>query len=88
MVPDWIDSFLITGLFQVVMVAGLALLLHLQLGLTRIANFGVVGFWASACTCSASSTSRLTGRSANRGSSLCAPRPHPCRRLAGRSSAG
>ena len=42
---DWIDSFLITGLFQVVMVTGLALLLHLQLGLTRIANFGVVGFW-------------------------------------------
>jgi branched-chain amino acid transport system permease protein len=27
------------------MVTGLALLLHLQLGLTRIANFGVVGFW-------------------------------------------
>ena len=42
---DWLDSFLITGLFQVVMVIGLALLLHLQLGLTRIANFGVVGFW-------------------------------------------
>jgi ABC-type branched-subunit amino acid transport system permease subunit len=36
---------LITGLFQVVMVIGLALLLHLQLGLARIANFGVVGFW-------------------------------------------
>lgn len=42
---DWLDSFLITGLFEVVMIAGLALLLHLQLGLTRIANFGVVGFW-------------------------------------------
>ena len=42
---DWIDSFLITGLFQVAMVTGLALLLHLQLGLARIANFGVVGFW-------------------------------------------
>jgi branched-chain amino acid transport system permease protein len=42
---DWLDSFLITGLFQVMMVMGLALLLHLQLGLTRIANFGVVGFW-------------------------------------------
>ena len=42
---DWLDSFLITGLVQVVMVIGLALLLHLQLGLTRIANFGVVGFW-------------------------------------------
>ena len=42
---DWLDAFLITGLFEVVMVTGLALLLHLQLGLTRIANFGVVGFW-------------------------------------------
>ena len=42
---NWLDSFLITGLFEVVMVTGLALLLHLQLGLTRIANFGIVGFW-------------------------------------------
>jgi ABC-type branched-subunit amino acid transport system permease subunit len=42
---DWLDSLLISGLFEVVMVAGLALLLHLQLGLARIANFGVVGFW-------------------------------------------
>ena len=42
---DWLDSFLVTGLFDVVMIMGLALLLHLQLGLTRIANFGVVGFW-------------------------------------------
>lgn len=42
---DWLDAFLITGLFSVVMVIGLALLLHLQLGLARIANFGVVGFW-------------------------------------------
>ena len=42
---DWLDAFLITGLFEVVMVAGLGLLLHLQLGLVRIANFGVVGFW-------------------------------------------
>jgi branched-chain amino acid transport system permease protein len=42
---DWLNSFLITGLFEVVMITGLALLLHLQLGLTRIANFGVVGFW-------------------------------------------
>lgn len=40
-----LDTFLITGLFNVVMLIGLALLLHLQLGLTRIANFGVVGFW-------------------------------------------
>jgi branched-chain amino acid transport system permease protein len=42
---DWLDAFLITGLYQVVMVVGLGLLLHLQLGLARIANFGVVGFW-------------------------------------------
>lgn len=42
---DWLDAFLITGLFSAVMVVGLALLLHLQMGLTRIANFGVVGFW-------------------------------------------
>jgi branched-chain amino acid transport system permease protein len=41
----WIDAFLISGLFTVLMVIGLALLLHLQLGLARIANFGVVGFW-------------------------------------------
>jgi branched-chain amino acid transport system permease protein len=27
------------------MIAGLGLLLHIQLGLTRVANFGVVGFW-------------------------------------------
>lgn len=44
---DWLDGFLISGVFQVVMVIGLALLLHLQLGLVRIANFGVVGFWAT-----------------------------------------
>ncbi|HSO30819.1 MAG TPA: branched-chain amino acid ABC transporter permease [Candidatus Sulfomarinibacteraceae bacterium] len=42
---DWLDAFLISGLFEVVMVIGLALLLHLELGLARIANFGVVGFW-------------------------------------------
>ena len=41
----WLDAFLISGLFDVAMVMGLALLLHLQLGLARIANFGVVGFW-------------------------------------------
>jgi branched-chain amino acid transport system permease protein len=41
----WLDAFLIFGLFEVMMFIGLALLLHLQLGLARIANFGVVGFW-------------------------------------------
>lgn len=42
---DWLDAFLISGLFNVVVVMGLGLLLHLQLGLARIANFGIVGFW-------------------------------------------
>lgn len=40
-----LDTFLIAGIFEVAMLIGLALLLHLQLGLARIANFGVVGFW-------------------------------------------
>ena len=42
---DWLDAFLISGTFSVVQIIGLALLVHLQMGLTRIANFGVVGFW-------------------------------------------
>lgn len=42
---DWLDAFLISGIFEVVVIMGLGLLLHLQLGLTRIANFGIVGFW-------------------------------------------
>jgi len=40
-----LDAFLVSGLFGVVIIIGLALLLHLQLGLARIANFGVVGFF-------------------------------------------
>jgi branched-chain amino acid transport system permease protein len=40
-----VSGFLISGLFGVAIVTGLALLLHLQLGLARIANFGVVGFF-------------------------------------------
>jgi branched-chain amino acid transport system permease protein len=44
---NWLDAFLISGLFEVVMVIGLGLLLHLELGLTRMANFGVVGFWGA-----------------------------------------
>ena len=42
---DLLDAFLIYGLFTVCIITGLALLLHLQLGLARIANFGVVGFF-------------------------------------------
>jgi len=45
MTLDWISALLISGLFNVVLIIGLALLLHLQLGLTRIANFGIVGFF-------------------------------------------
>lgn len=47
-VLDWLfasPSFLIFGTYTVVMVIGLGLLLHLQLGLAGIGNFGVVGFW-------------------------------------------
>ena len=40
---DWLDSFLISRLFELLMIIGLGLQLHLQLGLTRIANFGIVG---------------------------------------------
>jgi branched-chain amino acid transport system permease protein len=42
-----LDAFLISGLFGVVIVIGLGLLLHLELGLARIANFGVVGFFGT-----------------------------------------
>lgn len=42
---DWLSSFLVFGLFFVVMMIGLALLLHLQMGLAGIGNFGIVGFW-------------------------------------------
>src|SRR5512135_1451256 len=40
-----LPAFLISGLFGLVIVIGLGLLLHLELGLARIANFGVVGFF-------------------------------------------
>lgn len=42
---DWLDAFLISGLFGVMQIIGLGLLVHLQMGLTRVANFGVAGFW-------------------------------------------
>lgn len=42
---DFLDAFLISGSFGVVQIIGLGLLVHLQMGLTRVANFGVVGFW-------------------------------------------
>lgn len=38
-------AFLIFGTYTVVMIIGLALLLHVQLGLSGVGNFGVAGFW-------------------------------------------
>lgn len=45
MTLDWLSAYLIFGVFSVVMVIGLALILHLQMGLTGVVNFGIVGFW-------------------------------------------
>lgn len=45
MLAELLPSFLVSGLFGVMEIIALALLLHLQVGLTRVANFGVVGFW-------------------------------------------
>jgi branched-chain amino acid transport system permease protein len=44
-------AFLTFGLYTVVMVIGLSLLLHLQMGLAGIGNFGVVGFWGVGMYC-------------------------------------
>ncbi len=38
-------AFLIFGTYTVFMIVGLGVLLHLQLGVTGIGNFGVAGFW-------------------------------------------
>lgn len=38
-------AFVTFGVYTMVMIIGLALLLHLQMGLAGIGNFGVVGFW-------------------------------------------
>lgn len=42
---DFLPTLLVGGLYVVVQTTGLGLLTHLQMGLTRMANFGVVGFW-------------------------------------------
>ncbi len=42
---DFLPTLLVGGLYVVVQTAGLGLLTHLQMGLARMANFGVVGFW-------------------------------------------
>lgn len=38
-------AFLIFGVYTIVMIIGLGLLLHVQLGLSGVGNFGVAGFW-------------------------------------------
>jgi branched-chain amino acid transport system permease protein len=42
---DWISAYLIYALFAVIGVIALAQLLHLQMGLAGIGNFGIVGFF-------------------------------------------
>ena len=43
---DWLSAYLIYALFTVIGIIGLAQLLHLQMGLAGIGNFGIVGFYA------------------------------------------
>jgi len=45
MTLDWLSAYLIFALFTVTVTIGLALLLHLQMGLAGIGNFGIVGFF-------------------------------------------
>ncbi|HEX9977866.1 MAG TPA: hypothetical protein VGB41_04470, partial [Acidimicrobiia bacterium] len=42
---DWLSQYTVTILILIFTTMGLALLLHLQLGLTGIGNFGIVGFY-------------------------------------------
>ena len=42
---DWLSHYTVTVLILIFTTMGLALLLHLQLGLTGIGNFGLVGFY-------------------------------------------
>jgi len=42
---DWLSAYLIYALFTVAGTIGLAQLLHLQMGLAGIGNFGIVGFF-------------------------------------------
>lgn len=42
---DFLPTLVVGGLYVIVQTAGLGVLTHLQMGLTRMANFGVVGFW-------------------------------------------
>jgi branched-chain amino acid transport system permease protein len=42
---DWLSQYVVTVSILIVTIVGLALLLHLQLGVTNLPNFGVVGFY-------------------------------------------
>jgi branched-chain amino acid transport system permease protein len=42
---DWLSQYVVTVVILIVTTVGLALLLHLQMGLTGIGNFGIVGFY-------------------------------------------
>jgi branched-chain amino acid transport system permease protein len=42
---DWLSQYVVSVLILIVTTMGLALLLHLQLGLAGIVNFGIVGFY-------------------------------------------
>jgi len=42
---DWLSQYTITVVILIVTTVGLALLLHLQMGLAGIGNFGIVGFY-------------------------------------------
>lgn len=45
MTLDWLSHYTITVLILIITTVGLALLLHLQMGVGGIVNFGVVGFY-------------------------------------------
>jgi branched-chain amino acid transport system permease protein len=42
---DWLSQYVVTVVILIVTTVGLALLLHLQMGLAGIGNFGIVGFY-------------------------------------------
>jgi len=42
---DWLTQYVVTVVILIVTTVGLALLLHLQMGLAGIGNFGIVGFY-------------------------------------------
>lgn len=42
---DWLSQYVVTVVILIITTVGLALLLHLQMGLSGIGNFGIVGFY-------------------------------------------